>query len=229
MKRLGPIIAVVVAVVVVMIIRNASGSIDATPDRPTGSTPPPGQVKIIIGWVKDAPIRHQEPATPYDRDDFPHWRDADDYGWTGDPNTYCDAREAALVRDGRNVRVDSDTCEVTAGTWRDPYTGRTITDPSDLDVDHVVPLAAAYRAGADTWTEQRRTRYANNPGVVLAVSGSANRSKGDQTPAEWRPSSRAAWCSYGSRWAAVKHRWRLAYESQAEKRATIRLLNRCGK
>lgn len=227
MKRAGLVASVVLLVVVVMIIRDSPASTEAVADR-SSAAPSPGKVRIIIGWVKDAPIRREAPAVPYDRDAFPHWRDADAYGWTDEPNTYCDAREAALARDGRNVRVDPNTCEVTAGTWADPYTGRTINDPSDLDVDHAVPLAAAYRAGADAWPEQRRTRYANNPNVVLTVSASANRSKSDQGPAEWQPVNEANWCSYGSRWATVKHRWKLAYESQAEKKATIRLLDRCG-
>ena len=38
-----------------------------------------------------------------------------------------------LKRDGTNVVVDKD-CKPTSGTWDDPYTGRTYTNPSELDI-----------------------------------------------------------------------------------------------
>ena len=70
------------------------------------------------------------------------------YGWA-EPNGFCDVRDAALIRDGEGIRIDGD-CSITAGTWLDPYTGRTLTDPSDVDIDHVVPLANAWRSGASS-------------------------------------------------------------------------------
>lgn len=240
-RGLGLALTVAVALVVIVALRQTSSSPgdDEQPDaaptptvgpesstgKPTTSTPK--SIKIIIGWVKAAPVRHEAPTQPYDREDFPHWRDAENYGWNKEPNTYCDSRQAALARDGRRVHANPDTCAITAGTWTDPYTGDVITDPSDLDIDHIVPLAAAYRGGADHWTKQRRTDYANNPGVLLTVSASANRSKDDQTPATWLPEDRSEWCDYGRRWATVKKRWHLAYESTREKTATVRLLTRC--
>ena len=38
-----------------------------------------------------------------------------------------------LKRDGTNVVVDKD-CKPTSVTWDDPYTGRTYTNPSELDI-----------------------------------------------------------------------------------------------
>lgn len=226
MKRVGPILIVILTVLVIMIVRNCDAIAPRT--GPTSTAPAPRQVKIIIDWVHAARIHRDHPLTPYDRDlDFPHWRDADKYGWTGEPNHSCDTREAALVRDGRHVQVDPTTCTVTAGAWTDPYTGKVITSPAELDIDHIVPLEQAYLTGADKWSKEKRTRYANNPGVLLTVSASANRSKGDQSPAQWQPINRTDWCDYGTRWATVKHRWQLSYESQAEKAATVRLLDTC--
>ncbi len=37
-------------------------------------------------------------------------------------------------------------CTVQAGTWIDPYTGRTFTAAGDLNVDHIVPLKHAHEA-----------------------------------------------------------------------------------
>src|SRR5919107_5955833 len=97
----------------------------------------------------------------YSREKFTHWSKASEFGWDP-PQSSCDAREAALIRDGEAVEVGS-ACKVTSGTWYDPYTDRTYSDPQDLDIDHVVPLANAWRSGAPSWTDEQRERYANDP------------------------------------------------------------------
>ena len=86
----------------------------------------------------------------YSREKFPHWSDAEEFGWDV-PETSCDTRDAALIRDGRNVRV-GEGCDVTSGEWLDHYTGRTYAVPAEIDIDHVVPLANAWRSGASAIT-----------------------------------------------------------------------------
>jgi hypothetical protein len=49
---------------------------------------------------------------------------------------------------------------------------------------HLVPLALAWDLGARFWTDELRTRFANDPANLLAVEGKANRHKGDGQPAE---------------------------------------------
>ena len=48
----------------------------------------------------------------YSRERFRHWSKASEFGWDP-PQASCDAREAALVRDGDNVEVGSG-CKVTS-------------------------------------------------------------------------------------------------------------------
>ena len=108
----------------------------------------------------------------YSREEFRNWSKASDFGWDP-PQASCDAREAALVRDGKNVEVGSG-CKVTSGSWYDPYTDQTYSDPQDLDIDHVVPLANAWRSGASSWNDEQRQRYANDPEVLLSVEDNAN-------------------------------------------------------
>lgn len=72
--------------------------------------------------------------TGYSRDKFLHWSDAREYGWTlpsstPDPGS-CDARDAALIRDGPGAERMGRYCAVISGTWVDPYGGRTYTNPS---------------------------------------------------------------------------------------------------
>jgi hypothetical protein len=45
-----------------------------------------------------------------------------------------------------------------------------------VDIDHLVPLAEAWRSGAGKWTTSRRTEFANdltNP-ELIAVSSTSN-------------------------------------------------------
>jgi len=49
-------------------------------------------------------------------------------------------------------------CVVESDRWLDPYTKRTYTDPLGIDIDHLVPLANAYRSGASEWDEAERER-----------------------------------------------------------------------
>src|SRR3546814_1137101 len=108
--------------------------------------------------------------------------------------------------------MTADGCGVAAGRWYDPYTGRTITDPRELDVDHRIPLAEAHRSGADRWDAGRRRAFANDlshPDTLVAVDLSANRSKGDGDPLSWLPPAWGNRCAYVQRWRATKRRWGL--------------------
>ena len=42
------------------------------------------------------------------------------------------------------------------GTWKSPYDDLIITAPSRLDIDHVVPLADAWRSGATAGPTAKR-------------------------------------------------------------------------
>jgi len=134
----------------------------------------------------------------YEREKFGDaWSDAG-VGITGARNG-CDTRNDILRRDGKpgTVRFKAGTrdCKVIGGSWSSPYTGATITVPGKLDIDHIVPLARAWAAGAKSWPAQRRLNFANDPDNLQAVDASSNRSKGDLGPSAWRP-KRAYQCAY---------------------------------
>ncbi|GAA0600123.1 HNH endonuclease family protein [Caenispirillum bisanense] len=144
-------------------------------------------------------------AQPYGRDLYAHWLDLD--------GNCRDTRHEILARDSlQPVRWDDAGCRVVAGRWRDPYTGEVFTDPATLDIDHLVPLKEAHRSGADAWDAGRRAAFANDGGNLLAVSASANRSKGDGDPLAWMPPLWAARCAYTQRFVAVKQDWGLAQD-----------------
>ena len=118
-----------------------------------------------------------------------------------------------------------------AGKWYDPYTDQIFTDPSDLDIDHLVPLAEAFRSERTPWSDRQRMLFANDMDLdvaLIAVSKSANRSKRDKDPANWLPPNVAYHCEYAKAWIAVKRKWDLkADEDEAE--ALRRVLGQCPK
>jgi hypothetical protein len=145
----------------------------------------------------------------YSQDEFPHWRDPDGNG--------CNARQDALIHYGTHVVVGA-RCRIVSGRWRDPYDGAVYFKARQLDCDHLVALADAWRSGARKWSLARRTRYANDPVVLIMTSAHLNRQKSDSDPSEWRPPRRAFWFTYAKRWVRIKARYHLAV-TRAERRA----------
>lgn len=174
------------------------------------------------------PVEEPRPMDDYSREDYPHWRSANTWGWETIPDASdCDAREATLARDGENVVSNPDTCRADEGSWTDPYTGETIDDSPDVDIDHVVPLAAAHRAGADDWTEDQRITFANAPVSLVATGAASNREKGDKGPEAWKPDNESSWCAYSLRWIEVKDEFDLNLTSEEERAALEEMLDTC--
>ncbi|MBB2945654.1 hypothetical protein FB565_005412 [Actinoplanes lutulentus] len=153
----------------------------------------------------------------YSREKFPHWRD------TG---SNCDVRDTVLERDGKNVKLSG--CNVVAGTWNSIYDDQVIDSPTKVDIDHMVPLAAAWRSGAAKWDNDKRGEFANDLDrpQLFAVSASSNRSKGDQDPSTWKPPAESVWCEYAVDWITVKSYWELSVTDK-EKSALDDMLRTC--
>ncbi|GGL67655.1 hypothetical protein GCM10010129_08770 [Streptomyces fumigatiscleroticus] len=159
-----------------------------------------------------------ENRTGYDRDLFPHWITQ---------SGACNTRETVLKRDGSNVVTDS-SCAATSGSWYSQYDGATWTAASDLDIDHLVPLAEAWDSGASKWTTAQRQAFANDltRPQLIAVTDDVNQAKGDQDPATWMPSRTAYRCTYVRAWVQVKYYYGLSVDS-AEKSALTGYLAGC--
>ena len=173
----------------------------ATP-APT-SFPKPEPVAILALSVAETP-----PDVPdYDRD---HWG-----GWVDEDGDCQDTRQEVLK--GESL-VDvgfrsADGCRVETGEWLARFTGSVVTEPGDLDIDHMVPLANAHRSGGWRWPRERKRAYANflvEPAHLIAVTAGANRSKGSRGPEEWRPPDAGYWCRYALDWITIKQRWELS-------------------
>lgn len=137
-----------------------------------------------------------------------------------DNRTGCDTRNLVLAAQMSDIEFKPGTrnCKVVAGWTIDPYSGERIT-VKQTDIDHIVPLSAAWNAGASQWTQQRRVAFANDPDNLLAVSSRENSSKSDSTISQWLPP--IGQCTYIARYLAVAIKYELAI-SEADRSAASR-------
>ena len=164
-----------------------------------------------------------EANTGYDRTLFKHWVDAD-----GDCQN---ARQEVLLSEAETdtpiTWTTSGRCTVASGRWFSYYDRVSWTLASDIDIDHMVPLAEAWGSGASGWTSARREAYANDLGdyrTLVGVTDNVNQAKSDQDPSTWLPTYDK--CRYVAEWVAVKIRWGLSADA-AEKQVLSTYAGTC--
>ena len=168
--------------------------------------------------ISDLPVA-SEVRTGYDRTLFNHWIDADGDG--------CSTRNEVLIAEADDPVTVGSGCSLSGGRWFSYYDRVSWTNTSDVDIDHMVPLAEAWDSGARSWTSAQRQSYANDLGdyrSLVGVTDNVNQAKGDQDPAAWMPQYDT--CRYLREFVAVKIRWRLTVDS-AEKSAIQSLASGC--
>ena len=197
----------------------------ATADPSTTATASPTTTTTVAPSVRDrlavlAVDDRPSPVGTYRRDDWPHWKDVDGNG--------CDARQDTLVLWSTTPAIvdRSRGCKVLAGTWVSPYDGKVTASPADIQIDHMVPLAEAFRSGGWQWDAGRRRQFANDPIELVAASGSSNNAKSDSPPNEWRPPRVESWCAYADRWVTVKATYGLTVTTE-ERDALGQMLDTC--
>ncbi|MFE7429095.1 HNH endonuclease family protein [Streptomyces sp. NPDC014735] len=180
--------------------------------------PTPVSASTARTYLSQLTVAAEGSSDGYSRSKFPHWITQ---------SGTCNTREVVLKRDGTNVQQDS-SCAAVSGTWYSEYDGATWTAASDLDIDHMVPLAEAWRSGASSWTTAQRQAFANDltRPQLIAVTDNVNQAKGDKDPANWLPPSTSYRCTYARAWVHVKHYYDLSVDS-AEKSALQGILNGC--
>ncbi|MGW1279241.1 HNH endonuclease family protein [Streptomyces tsukubensis] len=201
----------------------AAGALAATAllaGAPAAQAAPPTPVsaataRTYLGQLAERP---EGSGSGYSRDLFPHWITQ---------SGTCNTRETVLKRDGTGV-VQDGSCAAVSGSWYSEYDGATWSAASDVDIDHVVALAEAWRSGADAWTTTQRRTFANDLArpQLIAVTDNVNQAKSDLDPAEWLPPRTAYRCTYARMWVQVKHHYQLSVDT-AEKNALAAVLNGC--
>jgi Protein of unknown function (DUF1524) len=198
-------------------------------DRPSATTsapPVPGSSALsTLARLATAPAHAAVPT--YHRARFGDgWGDLDHDG--------CNTRQEILRRDLHDVRfrVGTGGCTVDTGVLDDPYSGREVSfhygprTSDEVQIDHVVALADAWRTGASAWSDTERQQFANDPLELLAVDGELNQSKSSKDAAQWLPPDVAHRCSYVARQVAVKARYGLRVTAR-ERSAMQHVLQDC--
>lgn len=231
-------------------------AVDTDPQRPAGATsttvprttsaPPTSMPSITTAPVSPtitAPVAataDRDPGAAFEQlqrlplaDPDPHLpayrREAFGDGWDYDPATGCNTRELVLIDEAVRPPLVDDRCRSTEARWVSLYDGVHVDSVAELQIDHLVPLAEAWRSGAAAWSPDRREAFANDlthPDSLIAVSSFTNQSKGDSTPDRWMPPDADAWCTYAEMWVGVKARWGLSV-TEAEHGALTSVLVTC--
>src|SRR5699024_9684001 len=102
-------------------------------------------------------IKPENTSYDYDRDEWPHWSSV---------GNGCNTRDVVLLE--QENLTPGEGCEIPDATWTSVFDNQTVSDPSKLDIDHVVPLAEVARSGAHDWTESERERFANDTRFLIA-------------------------------------------------------------
>lgn len=164
----------------------------------------------LLGGITIAPYQHRH---DYRRAAFGE-------GW--DNGGSCDVRDQILNRDMTDVTYTSvKRCPnaVESGQLSDPYTGKSITftrgprSSEQIQIDHLVPLAYAWDAGAWSWSDDERHRFYFDPAELLAVDGPTNQAKGDGGPEKWMPPNTAFDCTYATKWIGVLRAYQLTIDA----------------
>ncbi len=198
----------------------ALASLTALVNAPTAAAAPPAPISAAAArsYLATVTPKAEGSTSGYSRDLFPHWSTV---------SGSCNTRETVLKRDGVNVVQDS-ACAAVSGSWYSEYDGATWTAASDIDIDHMVPLAEAWRSGAASWTTTKRQQFANDLSrpQLIAVTDNVNQAKGDLDPGKWLPPRTAYRCTYARMWVHVKQYWGLSMDA-GEKTALTNVLNAC--
>ena len=217
-RRTRRIIAALLTLVVVALTVLAT-----VPQQPAEPAPSPTNADArgpAVVALESLEVKGRAPKTGYDRDQF------------GDGWSYvngCTTRHIILYRDLTEAVLD-ESCRVTSGVLKDPYSGNIITftreDSDAVQIDHVVALSDAWQKGAQQLTFEQRVQLANDPLELLAVDGTLNQQKADADAASWLPPLKEYRCPFVSRQIAVKQKYHL-WVTQAEKDAMLGVLAGC--
>ncbi|MFV7771612.1 HNH endonuclease family protein [Shewanella marisflavi] len=155
----------------------------------------------------------------YNRDDWKHWTDPDG-------NCRNTRHDHLFDTSKREVTFSYKTCTVKTGLWYDPYSDKNYTKASDLDLDHIVPLAWADRHGGASFSPALKEQFANDPDNLILVRDVLNQEKSAQGPNEWLPPNQGYRCNYVIHFDKVVKKYQLQY-NPVEQRIITRMLDRC--
>lgn len=164
-------------------------------------------------------LRIAEPDhAKYARADYRHWITQ---------NGSCDTRDMILKNAG--FASNPRTCagiEKPGFVYTEPYSGKKVSNPKKLDIDHTIPLEYVNQHGGAAWDPQRKQQFANDFSQLVAVDASANRQKGSKGPGDWMPDNKGDHCRYATIWVDTASKYSVSI-TQKDKDALKTALKTC--
>lgn len=182
-----------------------------------------GSGRLAVEVLEELEVKGRAPKTGYTREQFYD-------GWPSVDG--CSLRQRIIRRELGETAVILDGCNVVAGEYDEPYTGKHLvfkerTEISDgVQIDHVVALSDAWQKGAQKLSAEERYALATDALNLLAVDAAANKQKSDGDAATWLPANKKFRCQYVARQVSVKYKYSL-WVTEAEKEAIARILANC--
>lgn len=195
--------------------------------RPVPTTPVDAErVAAAAAALQTIRVTEPLPLEGYEREFFGEpWADVDANG--------CDTRNDVLAAWLTDVTYDpTRPCLVVSGTLRDPYTGHVVDfrrgpdTSAEVQIDHVVALADAWRKGAADWSARTALAFANDPANLVPTEGAVNQAKSASDAATWMPPNTGYHCAYAVQQVLVKTSYGLGVTSE-EHAALADALARC--
>lgn len=203
-----------------------SATPSTTPSPPASAPSPEESAAGAAGTALEAllalEVRDEASSDGYSREQFGD-------GWVDIDGNGCSTRDDMLAERLENAET-SGSCTVRSGDLADPFTGEWIHfergGASEVDIDHLVALSAAWTTGAQDLTYSERVSLANDPLNLEPVDAGENRAKGDDDAAEWLPPAAGFACEYVARQVAVKAKYDL-WVTPVELGAMTEVLETC--
>ena len=178
---------------------------------------------LLFPWVSNS----------YDRADWPHWssvpKDISLNRYPECQGKSLNVRNKILIDrsiDPVVINPDTKSCTVLTGRWMSPYTGKELTQSSDVQIDHLVPLAYV-DARVPDWTREQRRAYANSELQdyhLLIVEGDLNMQKRASPPYKWLPPDRS--CEYIIAYLLTMMDWNI-HLSEGENKLILQSATKC--
>ena len=182
-----------------------------------------GSGRLAVEVLEELEVKGRAPKTGYTREQFYD-------GWPSVDG--CSLRQRIIRRELGETAVIMDGCNVVAGEYDEPYTGKHLVfneraEISDgVQIDHVVALSDAWQKGAQKLSAEERYALATDALNLLAVDAAANKQKSDGDAATWLPANKKFRCQYVARQVSVKYKYSL-WVTEAEKETIARILANC--
>lgn len=122
-------------------------------------------------------------------------------------NFKCGTVKSDILHNRAESITYSSDCIVNSGIWNDNYNDKKIYVPSDVVIDHVIPLEYYFSRSRERQNIQRRIQYANDVSNIVTTTAIPVLIKGSKGPSEWMPANTKYHCNYLKTWRDIANKY----------------------